>query len=152
MFMLYADFMTSSNLEKLSSMEQLMFFLLKVSDAAPKTDTSLAPAAIWERTSQNNFLIFSMYTLDQFSFKCQVKWKGTYQSGLSHIISFSDYYCLDSVFSNGLYYSMGESICQRPHSMEMSIQLSKCHQWVITSMVFSRMQKHTLTFALEMQK
>lgn len=36
---------TSLNLSKLSSMEQLMFFLVKSSEAAPKIDTSLAPAA-----------------------------------------------------------------------------------------------------------
>lgn len=37
--------MTSSNRSMLSSIEQLMFFLLKVSDADPNTATSVAPAA-----------------------------------------------------------------------------------------------------------
>jgi hypothetical protein len=40
-----ADLTTSSNLSRLSSMEQLIFFLLKDSEAAPKTDISVAPAA-----------------------------------------------------------------------------------------------------------
>lgn len=40
-----AVLMTSSNLRMLSSIEQLMFFLLKVSDADPNTATSVAPAA-----------------------------------------------------------------------------------------------------------
>lgn len=40
-----AAVITSPNLSRLSSMEQLMFFLVKSSDAAPKIDTSLAPAA-----------------------------------------------------------------------------------------------------------
>lgn len=40
-----AALITSLNLSRLSSMEQLMFFLVKSSDAAPKMDTSLAPAA-----------------------------------------------------------------------------------------------------------
>jgi hypothetical protein len=37
--------MTAWNLWRLSMMEQLMFFLLKVSEAAPKMATSWAPAA-----------------------------------------------------------------------------------------------------------
>ncbi len=41
--------MTCSNLCKLSSMEQLMFFLLKVSEAEPNTATSVAPAATFNR-------------------------------------------------------------------------------------------------------
>lgn len=45
-FMCLADLTTSSNFFILSSIEQLMFFLLKDSEAAPKTDTSVAPAAI----------------------------------------------------------------------------------------------------------
>lgn len=40
-----AALMTSSNRSMLSSIEQLMFFLLKVSDADPNTATSVAPAA-----------------------------------------------------------------------------------------------------------
>lgn len=40
-----AALMTSSNLSMLSSIEQLIFFLLNVSDADPNTATSVAPAA-----------------------------------------------------------------------------------------------------------
>lgn len=40
-----AVLMTSANLSMLSSIEQLIFFLLKVSDADPNTATSVAPAA-----------------------------------------------------------------------------------------------------------
>lgn len=43
--MCLADLTTSSNFSILSSIEQLIFFLLKDSDAAPKTDISVAPAA-----------------------------------------------------------------------------------------------------------
>lgn len=39
---------TSLNLCRLSSMEQLMFFFVKASEAAPKIDTSLAPAATYQ--------------------------------------------------------------------------------------------------------
>lgn len=45
-FILLADLVTSSNLSMLSSIEQLIFILLKDSDAAPNTETSVAPAAI----------------------------------------------------------------------------------------------------------
>lgn len=44
-FICLADLITSSNFPMLSSMEQLIFFLVKDSDAAPKTDISVAPAA-----------------------------------------------------------------------------------------------------------
>lgn len=44
-----AALMTSSNLSILSSTEQLIFFLLKVSDADPNTATSVAPAATLNR-------------------------------------------------------------------------------------------------------
>lgn len=44
-FMCLADLTTSSNFSILSSIEQLIFLLLKDSDAAPKTDISVAPAA-----------------------------------------------------------------------------------------------------------
>lgn len=43
-----ADVMTSLNLSMLSSMEQLMFFLLNVSEADPKTATSEAPASTFQ--------------------------------------------------------------------------------------------------------
>lgn len=39
-----AELMTSWNLSMLSSIEQLMLFLLKVSEAEPNTATSVAPA------------------------------------------------------------------------------------------------------------
>lgn len=41
--------MTSSNRSMLSSIEQFMFLLLKVSDADPNTATSVAPAATLKR-------------------------------------------------------------------------------------------------------
>lgn len=48
-----AVLMTSSNLSMLSSMEQLIFFLLKVSDADPNTATSVAPAATLREEKKN---------------------------------------------------------------------------------------------------
>lgn len=49
--------MTSANRSMLSSIEQLIFFLLKVSDADPNTATSVAPAATFkeERSLVNCF-------------------------------------------------------------------------------------------------
>lgn len=44
-----AALMTSSKRSMLSSIEQLMFFLLKASDADPNTATSVAPAATLKR-------------------------------------------------------------------------------------------------------
>ena len=45
MFASLAAFITASNLSRLSSMLQLIFFLLKDSDAAPNIATSFAPAS-----------------------------------------------------------------------------------------------------------
>lgn len=41
----------------LSSMEQLMFLLLKDSDAAPNTETSVAPAEIWKTEFNKNRIV-----------------------------------------------------------------------------------------------
>lgn len=43
---------TSWNLSMLSSMEQLMFFLLNVSDADPNTATSVAPASTFTQEKE----------------------------------------------------------------------------------------------------
>lgn len=57
-----ADLTTTSNLSRLSSIVQLIFILLKVSDAAPNTDTSVAPAAIYKskqnKKKKKNHIIF----------------------------------------------------------------------------------------------
>jgi hypothetical protein len=45
MLFFFAASITAWNLWRLSMMEQLMFFLLKLSEAAPKMATSWAPAA-----------------------------------------------------------------------------------------------------------
>jgi hypothetical protein len=45
MLFFFAASITAWNLWRLSLMEQLMFFLLKLSEAAPKMATSWAPAA-----------------------------------------------------------------------------------------------------------
>lgn len=52
--------MTCSNLCKLSSMEQLMFFLLKVSEAEPNTATSVAPAATFNRKHLIKFVLIDV--------------------------------------------------------------------------------------------
>lgn len=44
-----ATLITSWNLSMLSSIEQLIFFLLKVSDTDPNTATSVAPAPTWKK-------------------------------------------------------------------------------------------------------
>ncbi len=45
MLFFFAASITAWNLWRLSMMEQLMFFMLKLSEAAPKMATSWAPAA-----------------------------------------------------------------------------------------------------------
>lgn len=45
---------------KLSSMEQLVFFLVKSSEAAPNTDTSLAPAATCQQPGEFLSAFFSL--------------------------------------------------------------------------------------------
>jgi len=51
-----AAVITSPNLSRLSAMEQLMFFLVKSSDAAPKIDTSLAPAATCQQKARSELI------------------------------------------------------------------------------------------------
>lgn len=84
-----AAFITSLNLSRLSSMEQLMFFFVKSSDAAPKMDTSLAPAA----TCQQKALTM----LDDFSCKGNDKYD---QDRSSLILFFPHSISLDNLIKN----------------------------------------------------
>lgn len=65
-----AAFITSLNLSRLSSMEQLMFFFVKSSDAAPKMDTSLAPAATCQRKTLTKLDDFSCKGNDKHDQDC----------------------------------------------------------------------------------